>query len=138
MNVLQVLIPVLLGLALVGYLIYDTRKNLKRKAEEAEYEKQLELEQALTLDKKYEEDSMITVSVPNTDQVVQTSVIGMDVSMIVRTLGLVIDDTIEISEEDQLKLLVALADLDFDIYEHFCNVIEDVYIDAETEEQQVA
>lgn len=138
MNVLQVLIPVLLGLILVGYLIYEIKQHLKKKAEEAKYEKQLELEQALTLDKKYEEDSMITVNIPNTSEVVQKSVIGMDVSMIVRTLGLVIDDTIEISEEDQLKLLVALADLDFDIYEHFCNVVEDVYIDAELEENKAA
>jgi len=34
MNVLQVLIPVLLGLALVGYLIYETKQHSKKKAEE--------------------------------------------------------------------------------------------------------
>lgn len=128
MNVLQVLIPVLLGLALVGYLIYETKRHLKKKAEEAEYEKQLELEQALTLDKKYEEDSIITVNVPNTSgQGMQISLISIDSMMIIRTLSLVVGNTIEVSEEDQLKLLVALANLDFDLYIEFCEAVEDTY-----------
>ena len=136
MNLAVMVLVVFMLTGIAGVLYIERRQ--KRKAEEAEEQRQLELEQALTLDKKYEEDSMITVNVPNTSEVVQTSLIGMDASMIVRTLGLVIDDTIEISEEDQLKLLIALADLDFDIYEHFCNVVEDVYINAELEENKAA
>lgn len=134
MNLVAIVLVVfmLTGIASVLYIDYRQKKK-EEKRKEAEYQKQLELEQAFTLDKKYEEDSIITIirKEENQGETLQVSLIDMDESTILVTLGAIVENVIEVSEEDQTKLLVALANLDFDFYVKFCDLVENMYNNEE-------